>query len=138
VRELSRGLSRLLGRERTLEFMEGAAARAGVDVRPGTAWFLLRSPAPDELDHLRTLPHVNQDGFDAAAADARTRGFYADDGLTPAGNAMRDQLVAARTDGLRELIADWQPPTQDPELDAVLERLACELKQPEPDAAVTA
>jgi hypothetical protein len=107
-----------------------------VDVPPATAWFLLRAPAPDEIEHLRTLPHVNTETFDGAAADARTRGFYDDNGLTPAGNATRDQLVAARTDCLRELIDDWQPQANDHELDSMLARLAAELSpQPRSDLA---
>src|SRR6476660_2499775 len=38
LRELVRGLARLMGRERTIAFLEGAAERAGLDVGPGVAW----------------------------------------------------------------------------------------------------
>ena len=134
-RELARELSRLVGRERTLRFVEGAAARAGVEVAPGTGWFLLRAPAPAEIPKLRELPHVYKPGFDAAVADARAHGYYDGDGITSAGVALRDQLVAARTDCLRELVADWQP-HGDPEVDPLLCRLAAELAQP-PQAAAS-
>jgi hypothetical protein len=63
LRELTRGLARLVGRERTLRFLEGAAGRAGVDVSPGVAWFLLRNPAPHEAAEIREQPHVNADAF---------------------------------------------------------------------------
>ena len=48
---------------------------------------------------------------------------------TAAGYAMRQRLVAARTDGLRTLVADWQP-DENPELDPLLRRLADELAAP--------
>jgi EmrB/QacA subfamily drug resistance transporter len=129
LRVLLRGLVRLLGRERTLQFVEGAAARAGVDVPAGTAWFLLRRPEPDEIEVIRELSHVDPAGFDAAVADARARGWYDDDGITPGGIATRDQLVAARTECLRELVDDWEP-GDDPELDPLLREIAAELAEP--------
>jgi hypothetical protein len=129
LRELTRGLSRLVGRERTLVFVEGAAERAGLDIRPGVAWLLLRAPEPHEHDEIRQMPHVSGEGFDAAVAEASGSGWYDDDGVTVGGLAIRDQLVAARTDCLRELIADWEPGS-DPELDELLQRLAEELARP--------
>jgi EmrB/QacA subfamily drug resistance transporter len=129
LRELTRGLARLVGRERVLAFVEGAAGRAGVDLSPGAAWFLLRNPPPEFLAEARALPHVHPDGFDRALAEVRARGYYDAGGITPSGIATRDQLVAARTDCLRELIADWEP-QGDPELDAILCRIAEELGRP--------
>src|SRR3954454_18614972 len=104
LREITRGLARLVGRERTLQFVEGAAARAGVDVAAGAAWFLLRAPAPEQIAVIRTLPHVDPAGFEAAVAEVRDRGWYDGGGLTPAGHAVRDRLVAARATCLYELI----------------------------------
>ena len=75
------------------------------------------------------MPHVDPQGFDAAVAAARERGWYDGDAITTSGHAVRDQLVAARTDCLRELIADWEP-QRDPELDPLLRRLAEELAKP--------
>ena len=43
--------------------------------------------------------------------------------LRTPGRAMRQRLVAARTDGLRTLVADWKP-DENPELDPLLRRLA--------------
>src|SRR3954454_23562047 len=75
LRELSRGLARLVGRERTLAFIESATARAGIDIPPGVAWFMLRNPTPDELAEIREMAHVDAERFDAAVADARQRGL---------------------------------------------------------------
>jgi EmrB/QacA subfamily drug resistance transporter len=126
--EITRGLSRLVGRERTLEFLEGATRRAGVDLPPGGAWLLLRGGARDAppLAELRDLPHVDAESYDAALAALRERGLVEGDALSPAGQATRDQLVAARTDSLRDLIADWEP-YRHPELDPLLRRLCEEL-----------
>src|SRR4051794_7439317 len=134
LRELTRGLARLAGRERTLQFMEGAASRAGLDIQPGLAWFLLRDARPDELAEIRELPHVDHEAFDATLADARARDWYGETGITPAGHAVRADLVHARADCLHELIADWEPPGH-PEIDPMIERLAQELPpRPQPVA----
>ena len=124
--EITRGLARLVGRERTLRFVEGAAERAGIDLSPSAAYLLLHVNA---LDDVRAQPQVDAARFDAAIMELRERGYVADAGVTPAGGAVRDQLVAARTDCLRELIADWEP-HRDPELDPLLHRLAQELGPP--------
>jgi hypothetical protein len=129
LREITRGLARLVGRERTLQFVEGAATRAGVDVAPGAGWFLLRAPAPEQIVEIRALPHVDPAGFDAALAEVRERGWYDGDGVTPAGHAVRDRLVVARASCLHELIDDWEPDRY-PELDPLLRRLAAELARP--------
>jgi hypothetical protein len=39
---------------------------------------------------------------------------------------MRARLVAARTEGLRTIVADWEP-DENPELDLLVRRLADEL-----------
>jgi EmrB/QacA subfamily drug resistance transporter len=139
--EITRGLTRLVGRERTLRFLEGAAARAGVELSPSAAWLLLRLGASDvpPLGELRSLPHVDPGRFDAALDELRGRGLVDDAKLTPPGRAVRDQLVAARTDLLRGLVEDWKP-EQHPELDPLLARLAEELGRPprEPEAAAGA
>src|SRR4051794_28682105 len=145
LREVTRGLTRLVGRERTLAFIEGATVRAGVELSPSAAWLLLRPrppalpPAPTgprpvppaqppDLTELRLLPHVNPAAFDAAHAELHERGHLAHGtpGLTASGVATRDQLVAARTDCLRTLVDDWEP-AQHPELEPLLRRLAHEL-----------
>jgi EmrB/QacA subfamily drug resistance transporter len=136
LREVTRGLTRLVGRERTLAFIADATRHAGVDLEPGPAWLLLHAgraggPAsPEDLREIRDRPHVDAARFDAALATLRAQGAIDGDGsVTPAGHALRDQLVAARTDCLRNLIAEWQP-DEHPELDPLLHRLAEELGEP--------
>ncbi|HEY6760886.1 MAG TPA: hypothetical protein VI318_15420, partial [Baekduia sp.] len=134
LREITRGLTRLVGRERPLEFLEGAAGRAGLDLSPSAAWLLLRAGAPDapaDVRSFRERPQVDPGRFDAAFGELVARGLLRDDGrgLTTAGVATRDQLVAARTDCLRSLIDDWEP-DENPELDPLVRRLAVELDRP--------
>jgi EmrB/QacA subfamily drug resistance transporter len=140
LREVTRGLTRLVGRERTLRFIAGATRRAGIDLDPSAAWLLLAAGAPGapaDVGEIRGRPHVDDARFDAALATLRARGLVDDDGrITPAGRALRDQLVAARTDCLRGLVADWEPDAH-PELDPLVARLAAELGE-QPRAAATA
>jgi EmrB/QacA subfamily drug resistance transporter len=141
LREVTRGLTRLVGRERTLAFIGQATQRAGVDLEPGAAWLLLHAGAPDAPDDLleiRARPHVPEARFDAAHAALRERDAIGADGrVTATGHALRDQLVAARTDCLRGLVADWEP-DEHPELDPLLRRLAEELDEGEPRPAAAA
>ena len=121
-----------------MAFIASATRHAGVDLEPGPAWLLLYAGAPDapeDLREIRDRPHVDAARFDAALAALRAQGAIDDDGhITPAGHALRDQLVAARTDCLRELIAEWQP-DEHPELDPLLARLAEELGEQPRDGA---
>ncbi|HWI71675.1 MAG TPA: MDR family MFS transporter [Baekduia sp.] len=137
LREVTRGLTRLVGRERTIEFIGNATRRAGVDLEPGAAWLLLHAGSPDapaDIAEIRARPDVPREPFDAALATLTGRGAIGGDGrITPAGRALRDQLVAARTDCLRQLVADWQP-DEHPELDPLLARLAEELDGEAPRA----
>jgi EmrB/QacA subfamily drug resistance transporter len=128
LRELTRALSRAAGRDRTLAFMRGVAERAGVDLSPAASWALLRLGAPDGITvaELAALPHVRAERLAAAMGQLRDGGFVAGDRVTPAGAALRERLVAARTEGLRELISEWEPEKY-PELDGLVRRLADEL-----------
>jgi EmrB/QacA subfamily drug resistance transporter len=133
LREVTRGLTRLVGRERTLAFLADTTRRAGVDVPPGAAWLLLvlGRPAPPALHEIRAS--AGDARVDAALAALRERDAVGADGaLTDGGRALRERLVAARTDGLRTLVAEWEPDAN-PELDPLLARLAQEL-EPTPTA----
>ncbi len=89
VRELTRALSRAVGRERTLQFLAGVVERAGVHLSPGASWALLRLGAPESpsVADLAALPHVRSDGLAAAVGELR------DDG------AARGRARHARGDG---------------------------------------
>jgi EmrB/QacA subfamily drug resistance transporter len=129
--ELTRALSRTVGRERTLVFMAEAVARAGVELSPSASWALLRFGAPDPITvtQAAALPHVDAGRLATAVEELRGAGLLDGERPTPAGVAMRERLVAARTDGLRTLVADWEP-DENPELDPLLRRLADELAAP--------
>jgi EmrB/QacA subfamily drug resistance transporter len=129
--QLTRALSRSVGRERTLEFMAETVARAGVDLSPSASWALLRLGAPDPItvSEAAALPQVDAGRLAAAVDELRAAGLLDGERPTEAGRAMRVRLVAARTDGLRTLVADWQP-DENPELDPLLRRLAHELAAP--------
>jgi hypothetical protein len=129
--QLTRALSRSVGRERTLAFMAETVARAGVDLSPSASWALLRLGAPDPITvtEAAALPHVDAGRLADAVAELRGAGLLDGERPTPAGVAMRERLVAARTLGLRTLVADWQP-DENPELDPLLRRLADELAVP--------
>jgi EmrB/QacA subfamily drug resistance transporter len=128
LRELTRCLSRAAGRERTLAFLRGVVERAGVELSPSASWALLRLGAPERptVAELAALPHVRADHLAAAMGQLRDGGLVAGDRVTPAGAELRERLVAARTEGLRELVSDWEPDKY-PELDGLVRRLADEL-----------
>jgi EmrB/QacA subfamily drug resistance transporter len=129
--QLARALARTVGRERTLEFMAETVARAGVELSPSACWALLRLGASDPItvSEAAALPHVDPGRLAAAVDELQAAGLFDGERPTPAGRAMRERLVAARTDGLRTLVADWQP-DENPELDPLLRRLADELAVP--------
>jgi hypothetical protein len=133
VGEITRELSRLVGRERTRRFIEGVILEAHVELTPAEAWLLGRADGgmiaaellevsdPGDRDTLgRALAQLGDRGF-CASADAPTR-------LTASGQAIRRDLLEARRRSLEYLVADWEP--EDPELDAVIGKLAEELGQP--------
>jgi hypothetical protein len=102
-----------------------------VELTPASAWALMRLGAPERpsVDYIKTLPHVRADRIDVAVAELRRDGLLEGDAPTPAGTDLRERLVAARVQGLRELIAAWEP-DRHPELDPVLARIASELTLP--------
>jgi EmrB/QacA subfamily drug resistance transporter len=131
ARELIRALSLAVGRERTLAFLAETVSRAGVELSPGASWALLRLGAPDapSLDDLALRPHVNPTRLMVAVGELRDRDLLVGETPTEAGRVLRERLVVARTDGLRTLVADWEP-DENPELDPLLRRLAAELAAP--------
>ena len=131
MRELTRALSRAVGRERTLAFLHETVARAGVELSPGASWALLRLGAPEEpsVDELAARPHVRVERLYVAVEELRIAGLLDGERPTEAGVVMRERLVVARTAGLRALVDDWEP-DRNPELDPLLRRLAHELAAP--------
>ena len=127
--ELDRALSLLVGRERRRRFNEHVAARAGVDLSSGAAWALSRF-ATLGVDPTRAL--AREMGIDASRiedveGELIRRGLLdGDERLTPLGVATADQILSARREELRALLADHGA-QREPEVTQLLERMALEL-----------
>jgi drug resistance transporter, EmrB/QacA subfamily len=128
--EITRELSRLVGRDRTRRFIEGVIAEAEADLTPAEGWLLGRArdgtipadaiEARDPSDALllrQALGQLKKQGL-VESGDPPAR-------LTPKGVTIRFDLNRARRRGLESLCADWEP--DDPELDAAITRLSEEL-----------
>ena len=131
MRELTRALSIAVGRERTLAFLADTVERAGVELSPGASWALLRLGSPEEptFEDLAARPHVDAGRLRVAVDELVVLGLVEGERPTEPGHVLRERLVVARTDGLRILVADWEP-DENPELDPLLRRLAAELAVP--------
>jgi EmrB/QacA subfamily drug resistance transporter len=129
--ELTRELSRMVGRDRTRRFLERTVERSQLDLTPAEAWLMGRA-RDDEIPTqcLREGDEETAARLRAAAEALRGRGLL--DGfteeamrLTGDGREVQRRVAAARCEGLRELVADWE--SEDPEVDAMVERLEREL-----------
>jgi EmrB/QacA subfamily drug resistance transporter len=133
LREITRKLSRLVGRERTRRFIEGVIDEAHVDVTPAEAWLLGRVEN-GTLARAAAETGNADDRAQLAAALARLeeRGFVSPEDnntlrLTETGAATRGHLLAARESRLKGLVADWKP--ESPEVDAMIAQLSEELRR---------
>jgi EmrB/QacA subfamily drug resistance transporter len=134
LKELTRELGRLVGRERTRRFIERTVDAAGVDLAPGPAWLLVQGAEGLPLGDPEAIAAGRP--FDAAVArellaELAGRGLIAGDGLTEDGLATAARLIGARRDCLHSLIADWQP-DDDPAVNEAVSRLAGELARTPP------
>jgi EmrB/QacA subfamily drug resistance transporter len=135
--ELDRALSVLVSREDRRAFNERVGIRASLDLSPGAIWALARFDSYG-IDGTREMAHeqsIEDERVVAVEGELRERGLVVegDDGarLTPAGLAMADQVLSARRDELRAMLAD--PATQQvPEVRQLLERLCVELSGQRP------
>jgi EmrB/QacA subfamily drug resistance transporter len=132
--EITRELSRLVGRERTRRFVEGVIERSEVELSPAEAWLLGR--ARDGEIPTQCLYGGDEETTTrlwAGAQALRERGLLAADGdpramkLTAAGAAVQSRVADARCEALRSLVADWEP--ESPEVDAMIERLGATLAE---------
>jgi hypothetical protein len=130
LREITRELSRLVGRERTRRFIEGVIAEAQVELTPAEVWLLGRAvdgaiPADaleaGEADDRRRL----RQGIERLHGRGLVESTESPARLTDAGVAVRRRLLAAREHCLTTLVDDWE--SEAPELDAMIARLAEEL-----------
>jgi EmrB/QacA subfamily drug resistance transporter len=130
--EIDRALGVLVSREDRRAFNERVGARASVDLSSGAIWALARFDSYG-IDGTRAMAHeqeVEDERVLAVEQELRERGLVveSDDGarLTTAGLAMSDQLLSARRDELRAMLADTAT-QQVPEVHELLERLCVEL-----------
>jgi EmrB/QacA subfamily drug resistance transporter len=129
LRELTRAISRCVGRDRTRRFVSGVVEDARLDLDPAEAWLLGRvedgavpahALAVDDPAAARSLA--------AGLAALRRRGLVSEDSrLTAAGADTRGRLLEARERRLKALVADWEP--ESPDLDTMISRLAAELER---------
>ncbi len=135
--EIDRALSVLVSRERRQAFNERVGARASVDLSSGAIWALARfgSYGVQGTREMADEQAIEDERIEAVERELRQRGLVADaeDGprLTPAGQAMADQVLSARRDELRAMLAD-DTTHQVPEVHQLLERLCVELAGQQP------
>ena len=130
LEELERIVTTLIAHENRWRLYADLAKRAQLDLPAPELWMLARlgERAPGSLQSLSEdlkLPPARLQVPLQALCD---RGIAAADAaghlhLTAAGSAMRDRLLAARRQGLAELLARWQP-DKHPDVLALLDRLA--------------
>jgi hypothetical protein len=129
--EITRQLSRLVGRERARRFIEGVIEEARVDATPAEAWLLARARNGHLPAEALDVPDIDaRERLAEGLTRLRTRSLLdGDDGLrlTTGGAELRGRLHDARCRRLSALVADWQPET--PEVDAMITRLAEELER---------
>jgi hypothetical protein len=133
LNEITRELSRLVGRERTRDFIERVIEDAHVDLTPAEAWLLGRAEdGTITEDALEVRDPADRLALQQGLVQLRGRGLIESSDppapLTAAGQATRQELGAARRRSFEFLVADWQP--EDPELDAAIARLSEELAEP--------
>jgi EmrB/QacA subfamily drug resistance transporter len=130
--EITRELSRLVGRDRTRRFIERVVGEAEVDLTPAEAWLLGR--ARDGEIQAEALEGHDEDittRLREALIKLRARDLVeAGDPatLTPTGEEIRQRLLEARHRCLTALVADWE--SEAPEVDALVDRLCEELGEP--------
>jgi EmrB/QacA subfamily drug resistance transporter len=133
LRELERSLSALAGREQRWSLYQRLAVRAGVHLEPPELWLLSRLGERAQMTELQLAEQLESDAHPIGGAleqlrtrslvETREHGVVA---LTALGREDYERLVAARREGLRELLAGWEP-DQQTELRGLLDRLARDL-----------
>ncbi len=136
LRELTRELARLVGRQRTVAYIERTVEASGVDLAPGPAWLLVQAYEGVDLNDAAAI--VKNRPLDAAWVDEQVnlldeRGLIDDHHLTDRGQAVAQRLIDTGRESLRALVADWSP-EQDPRLNDAIDRIDRELASEAPVA----
>jgi DNA-binding MarR family transcriptional regulator len=115
LRELSRPLDVLIGREGMRRTLHATAARAGLDLSPAAAFLLVRLKEDPGLDAaaLASARGIRAGVLEAARGELTARGLIEEgpDGHPPtwAGSEAAARPLAAHRDELTEMLAGWSP-----------------------------
>jgi EmrB/QacA subfamily drug resistance transporter len=124
--ELKRIVATLVRRENRWRVYDQLAQRAGIELEPTEMWLLARLGEGTPVD-------LGDPRLSGAGASLRERGLIADGRLATEGRAVYGRVLAARRQGLAELLEGWAPEEHD-EVRSMLDSLARELVA-EPPAA---
>ena len=117
--ELQRIVSTLARRENHWRVYDQLARRTGLDLEPTELWLLARLGEGTAVD-------LDDPRLAGPGDSLRARGLLADGGLGAEGAAAFGRVLAARRQGLSELLDGWEPEQHD-EVRAMLDGLAREL-----------
>ena len=134
LRELSRELAHLVGRERAQAYIVRTVEASGVGLPAGPAWLLVQAHEGVDLsdaDSIAAGRPVDAAWVREHVAVLGERGLLADHQLTGEGLAVAERLIATGRDSLRALVADWTP-AEDPRLNDAVDRIARDLAREAP------
>ena len=143
LEELARIVTVLIARENRWRVYADLARRAAIDLPAPELWMLARlgEREPMTMRSLAAELKIPQQALEAPLDALCDRGIAEKTAtgqlqLTPTGVAMRDRAVAARRQGLADMLARWQP-EEHPDVLALIERMAQALTSdlPAPQAA---
>jgi EmrB/QacA subfamily drug resistance transporter len=129
LRELTRELARLVGRERAQAFIERTVVASGVDLPVGCAWLLVQVHEGADLSQPDAITRNRP--IDAAWVHAQVealsaRGLVDHDQPTDRGRDVAEQLIDTARASLSAFVVDWTP-GEDPRLNDAVARVAREL-----------
>ena len=134
LRELTRELARLLGRERTQAFIERTVDASGVDLPPGPAWLLVQAHEGVDLDDADAITKnrpIDTTWVRRQVDLLNERGLVDDHHVSASGQAVAERLIDTARESLQALVADWSP-NEDPRLNDAIARIARELAREVP------
>jgi MFS family permease len=134
LRELTRELARLLGRERSQAFIERTADASGVGLPAPAAWLLVQAHEGADLDDPDAITKnrpIDANWVREQVDLLNERGLVDHHYLTERGYATAEHLLGTARDSLGALVADWTP-DEDPRLNDAIARIAHELASEAP------
>ncbi len=126
--ELARIVATLARRENHWRVYERLAERAELDLEPAELWLLTRLGEGTAVD-------LDEPRLAVAHASLRARGLVENGHLDGKGRVVYTRVVAARRQGLAELLDGWEPEKHD-EVKSMLDELARELVAEIPESEI--